>query len=88
LYCIASDGEGWEHVSVTARKGTPTWEEMARVKKSFWDESDFVVQMHPPKEDYINNHPGCLHLWRKAGTNEYCERPASILVGFENLEVA
>ena len=67
LRCIVSDGEGWEHVSVSCYDRCPTWEEMAHVKNLFWDDDDFVVQMHPPKSDYVNNHPYCLHLWRKAG---------------------
>ena len=85
LTCIASD-ENWEHVSVS-RGETPTWDEMAFIKDLFWDEEDFVIQMPPPAEDYVNNHPHCLHLWRKAGTNDFCERPPSILVGVQGIEL-
>jgi hypothetical protein len=74
-FCIASDGNttDWEHVSVTLFmqklqaipvKRTPTWEEMCVIKNTFWDDSDCVIQFHPPKEHYINNHAYCLHLWR------------------------
>lgn len=63
--CIGSDGLGWEHVSVSLNKPRcPTWEEMCLVKSIFWDEDDLVVQYHPPKSEYINNHKYCLHLWR------------------------
>lgn len=62
---IASDGEGWEHVSVTINKNRcPTWEEMCMVKDLFWDDDDCVVQYHPPSSKYVNNHKYCLHLWR------------------------
>lgn len=63
---IASDGGGWEHVSVTlaSEERCPTWDEMCRVKAIFWDAEDCVVQYHPPKSEYVNNHPRCLHLWR------------------------
>lgn len=81
LRCIVSDGSGWEHVSVSCYDRCPTWEEMCHIKNLFWDDDDFVVQMHPPKEDYIDNHKYCLHMWRKAGTNDFCERPPSIMVG-------
>lgn len=80
LTVIASDQEGWEHVSVSTYNRCPTWEEMSFIKSLFWDDDDFVVQMHPPKSDHINFHPFCLHLWRKAGTNEFCERPPSKMV--------
>lgn len=83
LFVQASDGMGWEHVSVSTYSRTPTWEEMCYIKNLFWSAEDFVIQMHPPEQDWINNHPFCLHLWRKAGTNDFCERPPSIMVGIQ-----
>jgi len=68
--CIASDGLGWEHVSVTInRERTPSWEVMCFVKDLFWDDEDCVIQYHPPKSAYVNKHPGCLHLWRLKGAD-------------------
>jgi len=80
---ICSDMEGWEHVSVSLPHRCLTWEEMCIIKAMFWSEDDFVVQMHPVKDDYVNNHPYCLHLWRKTNTNNFCEKPPSILVGIK-----
>lgn len=84
LYCIASDGRGWEHVSVHANDGrrnhTPTWEEMCRVKQLFWDDEDVVMQLHPRRSQYVNYHPQTLHLWRPAAGPAIPEPPA-ILVG-------
>lgn len=87
--CIASDGLGWEHVSVSlARKQTkqyrplhrcPTWEEMCQVRVEFWDEADVVLQFHPSQSEHINYYEYCLHLWRPAGVN--VTTPNSILVG-------
>jgi len=62
--CIASDGLGWEHVSVSLPHRTPNWREMCIIKDLFWSEDDVVFQIHPAKKNYINNHPHCLHLWR------------------------
>lgn len=66
FFVIASDGGGWEHVSVTIPHFSrcPSWGEMCQVKGIFWDEEDAVMQLHPPKSDYRNHHPYCLHLWR------------------------
>lgn len=79
----ASDGLGWEHVSVTKRQkgklALPTWDEMCAIKDMFWDKEDCVVQYHPPKSEYVNVHPGCLHLWREVG-KEY-NRPPKELIG-------
>ena len=44
-----------------------SWEEMCRVKDIFWGEDECVVQFHPPKSEYVNLHPYCLHLWKKIG---------------------
>lgn len=79
MYVIASDGMGWEHVSVSRKDRCPTWEEMCKVKELFWDEEDTVLQFHPPKSEYVNNHPFCLHMWRKIGEN--IETPFKHLVG-------
>ena len=82
LMCQSGEGYGWEHVSVSVHNRCPTWPEMAFIKDLFWEKDDLVVQMHPPESDYVNNHPYCLHLWRKVGSNDFCERPGRELVGF------
>lgn len=85
IYCQASDGLGWEHVSVQInRRRTPTWEVMSAVKGLFWDDEDRVVQFHPPKSEYINNHPFVLHLWRAIDLD--FPFPESILVGVKEPE--
>lgn len=81
LRTIASDGMGWEHVSVSLPNRTPTWPEMCFIKDMFWESIDMVVQFHPPKKEYVNCHPYCLHLWRKANNNKFCKKPPSVLVG-------
>ncbi len=83
LWVIASDGMGWEHVSVHAEQGartrTPSWDEMCRVKDAFWDAEDVVIQFHPRHSQYVNNHPHALHLWRPIGVE--LPEPPSICVG-------
>jgi hypothetical protein len=69
LFIIADDGKtsGWEHVSVSTDGRCPTWEEMAYVKSLFWDPEECVIEYHPPRSQYVNRHPYCLHMWRKIG---------------------
>jgi hypothetical protein len=66
-------GDGWEHVSIHAYRDagrtrtqlrTPTWREMTFIKDLCWDGEDVVIQYHPRKSEYVNNHPNTLHLWR------------------------
>jgi len=55
---------GWEHVSVSLKDRTPTWEEMCFIKDLFWSESETVVQYHVQSDKHINTHPFCLHMWK------------------------
>lgn len=84
LTILAYDGEqdGWEHVSISTQKRCPTWEEMCRVKSWFWDDEDCVMQLHPPKSEWISMHPYCLHLWRPIEKD--IPRPPNIAVGVKN----
>jgi hypothetical protein len=80
---IASDGEGWQHVSVSLQDHPttpPKWDLMCEVKRLFWEPEDCVVQFHPPESEYVNNHAGCLHLWRCIDGRQQ-PLPPSILVG-------
>lgn len=61
---IFSFGGGWDHVSVSRRDRCCTWEEMCQIKDIFFNENECVVQYHPPKSEYVNRHPYCLHLWK------------------------
>jgi hypothetical protein len=89
LYCIACDGSevNWEHVSVSVRnrRGVhlsrcPTWEQMCQVKDLFWSEEEAVMQLHPPRSEYVNVAKFCLHLWRPANTDAKIHLPPRILV--------
>lgn len=86
FFVIASDGMGWEHVSVSFKNvdRSPTWDEMCFIKNIFWDDTDTVLQYHPPKSKYINNHPHCLHLWRPIDKD--VPVPETYLVGTQNAE--
>jgi hypothetical protein len=61
------DPPAWEHVSVSLPRRCPTWEEMDFVKNLFFGEDECVIQFHPPRKDWINHHPFCLHLWKPVG---------------------
>lgn len=78
---IASTGAGWEHVSVSPEKmrTVPSWDDMCMIKDIFFKDDEAVIQIHPPKAEYINNVPNCLHLWRC--TYKEMVLPPSILVG-------
>jgi hypothetical protein len=74
LKIIASEGEPelpWEHVSISLKNRCPTWDEMEYVKRLFWDENEWAMQLHAPPSKHISVHPYCLHIWRPL----HCEIP-------------
>lgn len=93
LFIIASDasnwdlgGIKWEHVSVhvkyNKRNQLPSWTEMCEVKNIFWDDEDVVIQFHPKKSEYVNNHDTTLHLWRPI--DFIIPTPPTITVGIKD----
>lgn len=81
LKVVVSDGGGWDHVSVSLSDRCPTWEEMCLIKDLFFEEEETVVQFHPSKSEHVNNHPYCLHLWKRQATPY--ELPPSIFTGIK-----
>ena len=80
---VASWGCGWDHVSVAPTKGSkvPTWQMMCKVKDVFFKDDEAVIQIHPPKDQYINNVNNCLHLWR--ANDKDMLLPPSFMVGLK-----
>ena len=73
------DPHQWEHVSVSLATRCPTWPEMCLIKQLFWDDEEAVMELHPPRSQYVNFHKYALHLWRPIGVA--IPQPPSILVG-------
>lgn len=86
IYSIVfSWGMDWEHLSVNPihERKTPTWELMCRLKDIFWKEDEACVEYHPVKDDYVNNMPFCLHIWKPS--KEKLPTPPAIMVGIKEL---
>lgn len=70
---IATNGGGWDHVSVSPynHARTPTWEEMCEIKEMFFEDEEEVVEYHPKKSEYVNISKHCLHMWRPNDGREF-----------------
>jgi len=79
LRVVASNGEGWDHVSVSRKNRCPNWPEMDHIKRLFFEEHETAMQLHVPPTDHINCHPNCLHLWRPQAAE--IPRPPGMMVG-------
>ena len=90
LLTQASDGARWEHVSVSVipkpgkKRRLPKHEEMEFIRFLFWSENDWVVEFHPPFDQYVSNAP-CLHLWRPIDMG--FPTPNSLLVGLKSKKI-
>lgn len=60
------DDVPWLHVSTAWPNRLPTWNELREVRELFLDDGLVAVQIFPPKAEYINVHPYCLHLYARA----------------------
>jgi len=64
LAILATNGDEWDHISISLRNRCPTWDEMELVKRLFFEPDELAIQYHVPVSDHINIHPHTLHLWR------------------------
>ena len=76
---IASDGDGWDHVSVSRADRCPHYEEMEQIAALFFAEDEAAVQFHVPKSEHVNIHPHTLHWWRP--TRDRLPRPPGYMIG-------
>ncbi len=72
------DSEGWDHVSVSLENRMPNWREMDHVKRLFFREDEWAMQLHAPPAKHINVNPNVLHLWRP--TRQPIPIPGRVLV--------
>ncbi len=64
LIVIAAADLGWDHVSVSGDRRTPTWSEMEFVKRMFFESDAVCFQLHVGVAEHISIHPHVLHIWR------------------------
>lgn len=62
--CIEGDGKNWVHLSVSKRKQCPSWDELVQVKELFLGKEALALQLLPPRSEWVNDHPFCLHLYQ------------------------
>jgi hypothetical protein len=79
LHCLASNGDGWDHVSVSVAHRIPNWLEMDFAKRMFFADDETAMQLHVPSSDHVNHHPFCLHLWRPNDGREIPRPPAEFV---------
>lgn len=59
---IAERFDLWAHLSVSAHKRLPTWDELRHAKELFLGDRR-AMQVLPPRAEYVNINPFVLHLY-------------------------
>jgi hypothetical protein len=57
------EGKRWIHFSIAHPSRIPHFEELRRYKDAFLGVERKAIQVLPPKSEYVNIHPYCLHLF-------------------------
>lgn len=57
------DGKNWLHVSFSRRNKMPDYNDITFIKKHFVGEDRKAIMVFPSKDEHVNIHPYCLHLW-------------------------
>lgn len=60
------DGRRWIHLSMAHPDRMPTWPELVDAKEIFLGREEYAAQVIPPRSQYVNQHPFCLHLFAAA----------------------
>lgn len=58
-----ADGRVWAHLSTAFPSRLPTWGDLRKAKDLFLGEEARAIQVLPPKSEWVNIHPYCLHLF-------------------------
>ena len=53
---------GW-HLSIAHPTRYPTYEEIKEARYKFLPNETTVAMLFPPKEEFVNLHSNCFHLW-------------------------
>lgn len=61
-----ADGHIWLHFSISRTQVTevlPSWDQLVRAKEALLGADTKAIQVLPPRKQWVNIHPGVLHLW-------------------------
>lgn len=63
-FVLVSIDDGKQHLSISRRTRYPTWDEIKRARYTFLPDGLTMAMLLPPKNEYVNIHQNCFHLWQ------------------------
>lgn len=61
---IISIDDGKWHLSISTRNASPSYKEIKEARYKFLPNDIYMAQIFPPKEEFVNLHPHCHHLFQ------------------------
>lgn len=61
---------GLWHLSISTPAASPSYKELKKARYKFIPNHVTMAQLFPPKEEFVNVHPFCHHLWEMPTTNK------------------
>lgn len=65
---IITIDDGLWHLSISTPSASPSYNEIKQARYKFLPNDIYIAQIFPPKEEFINIHPYCHHLWQIINT--------------------
>jgi hypothetical protein len=59
------------HLSISHVERDPTWDEIAGARYALIPDEAYMVQVLPPRAEYLNLHEHCFHLWEVDGDERW-----------------
>lgn len=59
---VSIDNGKW-HLSISNRDCQPSYKEIKRARYKYLPNNIVMAQIFPPKEEFVNLHEYCHHLW-------------------------
>lgn len=59
---VSKDAGNW-HLSISHPAKIPPYEVLKKARYRYLPNDVTMAQLFPPKEQFVNIHPYCLHLW-------------------------
>jgi hypothetical protein len=62
IIMVTVDDGHW-HLSISHKSRYPTFDEIRDARYKYIPNEVVMAMLFPPKEEYVNVHPNCFHLW-------------------------
>jgi hypothetical protein len=81
---IVTIDAGLWHLSISTYNQLPSYKEIKQARYAYCPNEIYMAEIFPPKEEFVNLHPYCRHLWQipmEEGNSRQAVHPVNITKG-------